>query len=751
MSQEFTSEDDKFQYLHCLRGLFRDAIDKGFYPIALCAARLMILANPVDLEGYHDMANVYCLHHLYESAFEVYRQALKYMSGGSIEHQYLSANLTILETQINCFPQNKQRWLHKADDHDLHSIYSPPLRMDLVDPAKYLPSELLLKIFEFLGYPERCEAVRVSSSWHSLLYPNLEVNLTILDLRYSTNFLTIKQFARILNRSSRTLQEVFLDKVCILNYTFYAHLLLFGQTCFRITSKCTCPTHIELDFGRPKAITSLSFTQYVQGFKHMYTILPDSLSSGSFSPFLATLRVDLYNTLEIINLLIHEKLPALRVLECYQANTTFHNNSKSRREVGLASGAELNALANLDCFVSALEIFKIGRPFTFDNSIAVGDLSNPVFGPPQLPSREFSRVPIQSTTLQIILKFFPNLVEFHCTAVSSRMVSGSMLAGRRRGLRLDLAALTPNLKVLDLSGSDFLVMPKIPLTCNAVFLDFCSDSLNLRSSSTFRKVRYYTDVLDSEGDGYFAEEDLNEYKQLETISLFGKNLEAGKLFDGLARCNPDVLRSLDLHGVTGVDYSKDLSCTSSDFCKNYQVYNFFSSPERFELSKLIVYLFPNLERVSVGSNSTFNDSSLDDFVVLDRLQVLECLDTSVTSTGVRKFDQGFQNLRKKTIRKNSRGEISDIFHKISLVWMESSLVNEPMELKCVELFGFEAKRYINFSQYANCFMGKNRKLINDKQTAYNNHQDRLFLSHHPASYGQLNWTLQKKIFDRSER
>ncbi|KAK7203065.1 hypothetical protein BZA70DRAFT_291500 [Myxozyma melibiosi] len=417
----------------------------------------------------------------------------------------------------------------------------------------------------------------------------------------------------ILDKSRKSIEEISLGLISSGEVDICTQLILYGK--YKVGDKIIEP---ESEFSGYKldSLRSLKFNTVSSVFDRLMDY--HFVFKQSIFGQLEELRIRIENAPTVLKYFGFSEFPRLRVLECYTGQDIV--------------GSSTNEVAFLDSLDEAggdrdrynqqpqLKVLRLGLPFKISK---VNEF-------PYYRSR--ASVAISPQSLQRLLRLVPELEEFSCRMVNTRRVTDRMMNVRGAGLRLNLREMTPKLKTLDLSYSELRAMPLVPATCEVIRLDYC-EKMGLRACETFRGVRYYTDVLDSEGDGYFLANMPDEYLNLCKVSLVHSAVETEKLFDGLVRCDTERLTHLNLHGCDQIDFSQSLPA-KSDFCKNYKRYGFFDDPSRSPLAQLVVHIFPNLEELYVGGISSVDDATLDAFTMLENLRLLEITDTNTTLRGI---------------------------------------------------------------------------------------------------------------------
>lgn len=494
---------------------------------------------------------------------------------------------------------------------------------------EHLPLEIFLKIIEYLPLSQRFQLLTICRTWNEKLKNHIRKNVYDYDFDNFDWPLTLSELKRTINMSKDTLQSITLGIVSSLDSDNCVQLLVFGKH---------ADAHGMLDPGSDKLkrldkLSSLRINSVTRVF-YQFDFHPAIYKWTVFNQ-LRELRIRIENSPEVVNSLALGYFPNINVLE-------------------FSVGQEILKSTNDIVFLDPALISGKYKPQIQVTILRVGISAVPNSRNRFPYLQKDQSVAISPGSLQRLLQILPNLEEFYCININSRRVTDNMMNQRGTGLRLNLRQMTPKLRVLDLSYSKFRAMPLMPSTCEVMRMNFCGD-MGLRTCETFRGKRYYSDVLDSEGDGYFLDDVPDEYLNLRKVSLIHNARVTEKLFDGLARCNTEILTSLNLHGCKQIDFSQKLS-SGSDFCKHYKRYEFFDDPKLYTIAELMVHMFPNLEELYVGCNQTLDDSALRMFTLFDNLRLVEICTTSVSAPGV-------LNLLLKDQRGTIAGELKALFLK----------------------------------------------------------------------------------------
>ncbi|KAK9370636.1 hypothetical protein V1509DRAFT_263277 [Lipomyces kononenkoae] len=550
---------------------------------ALRDAMEMIYSHPTNPMGYLTAGNFYQSQQDYNWASIIYSDGLKFVDSDHsmfpvLKHSYQAAVL----------------WAMREADVQKENLTIP----SPTDPVYRLPRELVLKILDHLSLSQRLQLLRVSRAWCAAVCKSLP-DVTDLNLARCKWPVTVHKLHGFLAGGRGRITSVSLGNVAHEQANACAELVLFGNVLEdqRYENEILAQSDLA-------ALRSFKFDCCTSVFEDSYRF-----SSGwSVLPQLEELRIRIENSPEVIQLLAEGNLPQLRVLDCY----AIQDIVRSSDDVIYLNDTVKYAQHH------QLKVLKLGGPVSSSSEFPyVQQLKGCIISP---------------RSLQRVLELLPELEEFSCVNINSRRITDDMLSRNRISLRLNLRELTPKLRVLCLSSSKMRAVPLVPATCEVINMDFC-ESLCIRNCETFRGVRYYDDVLDNEGDGYFLQEEADEYKNLCSISVARSLRPFEKIFDSLARCDGMKLTNLNLHGCLTIDFSAKLPSTS-DFLKYYERYGFEEDPSMFHTAELLVHMFPNLEELRVGCNGTVTDATMDAFKMLDNLRVLDAACTKVTEYGL---------------------------------------------------------------------------------------------------------------------
>ncbi|KAK9237426.1 hypothetical protein V1525DRAFT_426296 [Lipomyces kononenkoae] len=557
----------------------------GAMRFALRDAMEMIYSHPKNPMGYLTAGNFYQSQQDYNWASLIYSEGLNFVDS---EHRMFPVLRHSYEAAV--------LWaMHEADVQE-ECVSAPSSR---VDPVYRLPRELVLKILDHLTLSQRLRLVRVSRAWYAAVCKSLP-DVTDLDLARCKWPVTVHKLHNFLKGGRGRIASISLGNVAHEHANACAELVLFGKvTDNRYENQ-------NLDQRYLAALRSFKFDCCTGVFEDSYRF--SSGSSWSVLPHLEELRIRIENSPELIQLMAKGHLPRLRVLDCY---------------------AIQDIVRSADDVIYLNDTVKYAQ----HHELKVLKLGGPVPSASEFPYvQQLKGCIISPRSLQRVLELLPELQEFYCVNINSRRITDDMLSRNRISLRLNLREFAPKLRVLCLSASKIRAVPLVPATCQVINLDFC-ESLCIRNCETFRGVRYYDDVLDNEGDGYFLQEEADEYKNLRSISIVRSSRTFEKIFDSLARCDGMKLISLNLHGCQTIDFSVKLPSTS-DFLKYYERYGFEEDPNMFNSGELLVHMFPNLEELRLGCNETVTDATMEAFKMLDNLRILDVACTKVTEHGL---------------------------------------------------------------------------------------------------------------------
>ncbi|KAK9313145.1 hypothetical protein V1522DRAFT_437633 [Lipomyces starkeyi] len=569
--------------LDCLYKRYVAAIKIGAMGFALRDAMEMIYSYPNNPMGYLTAGNFYQLQQDYNWAAVVYSEGLKLVDSDHsmfpvLRHSYEAA--VIWAMRESNFLEEKH------------------LTSSRVDPVYRLPRELVLKILDHIQLSQRLQLLRVSQAWFSAVHKSLP-DVTDLNLESCKWPITVHKLHSLLKGGRGRISSISLGNVTHAQANACAELVLLGKV---TQSGYENKVLAQRDLA---ALRSFKFGVCTSVFANSNRF---SDNTWSALPQLEELRIRIENSPELMQLLADGKLPRLRVLDCY---------------------AIQDIVRSSDDIIYLNDTVKYAQ----QHQLKVLKLGGPVLSSSGFPYvQQLKGCIISPRSLQRVLQLLPELEEFYCVNVNSRRITDDMLSRNRISLRLNLREFAPKLRVLYLSSSKMRAVPLVPATCEVINMDFC-ESLCIRNCETFRGIRYYDDVLDSEGDGYFLQEEADEYKALCNISIVRSTRAFEKIFDSLARCDGMKLTSLNLHGCQTIDFSAKLPSTS-DFVTYYERYEFEEDPRMFHTAELLVHMFPNLEELGVGCNDTVTDAAMDAFKMLDNLRLLDVACTKVTEYGL---------------------------------------------------------------------------------------------------------------------
>ncbi|KAJ8101903.1 hypothetical protein POJ06DRAFT_299839 [Lipomyces tetrasporus] len=569
--------------LDCLYKRYVAAMKIGAIQFALRDAMEMIYSYPESPMGYVTAGNFYQSQQDYNSATLVYLDGMKVVDS---DHNMYPVLMHSYEAAV--------LWAMRRSNFQEDSDSTP----SRVDPVYRLPRELVLKILDQIPLPQRLQLLRVSRAWCSVLYKSLP-DVTDISLENCKWPITANKLHGLLTQGRGWITSVALGNVAYVDANACAELVMFGKTATRNGSESK-----QLQQRDLAGVRAFRFDCCTSVFAERSRFA----ASWSVLPQLEELRVRIENSPELMQLLADGKLPRLRVLDCYAVEDIVRSS---------------------DDVIYLNDTIQYGP----QNQLKVLRLGGPAPSSSGFPYVQKLKASIISPrSLQRLLQLLPELEEFYCVNVNSRRITDDMLSRNRISLRLNLRELTPKLRVLDLSSSKMRAVPLVPASCEVINMDFC-ESLCIRNCETFRGIRYYDDVLDNEGDGYFLQEEADEYKNLRSISVVRSARPFEKIFDSLARCDGIKLRTLNLHGCQTIDFSAKLP-SASDFAKYYERYGFEEDPQMFDSAELLVHMFPNLEELRVGCNDTVTDATMDAFKMLDNLRLLDVACTKVSEYGL---------------------------------------------------------------------------------------------------------------------